>query len=163
MRLASTPVPLPGDTPAAPAEGGAQAHAAAAAAGSFAVALVVHATVFWVVFALLPGSPRFGLESWLMAYAAGSGFLLLGRWRPRWQLSLSQALQVVLYAALLALLFWGANEALDVLGASVRARRLPPEQRSGLPLPLFLVPGVASVGLGAAAAAWLRARFVPRP
>jgi hypothetical protein len=44
---------------------------------------------------------------------------------------------------------WAGQVALDLLGNSVKTGRLPPELRTGLPLHLVLVPGVASFGLAA--------------
>ena len=76
--------------------------------------------------------------------------------KPAW------ALQLLFFAALLALWFWGANFALDALGNSVQARRTPSHLRDGLPLHFILVPGVASVALGLYASALVRRqRYAP--
>lgn len=123
--------------------------------------LLTHAATFWAVVWLTEAS-SFDGGLWLLCYAAGAASLVAGRWVPRLVPNTAQAFQVVAYAGLLALVFWGANEALDVLGNSVPARRLPPELRMGLPLHLFLVPGVASAGLGAMVAAAWRQRCAPQ-
>jgi hypothetical protein len=53
-----------------------------------------------------------------------------------------------MYAALLAIFFFGADVALSVLGNSVKPRGQLPAFLGGLEVYFILVPGVASVALG---------------
>ena len=119
-----------------------------------AVALGTHVVVFWGGAWFVSAPPDRAL-SWVLSYAAGAVFLTAARWQNKLCLTLRQSTQLLFYASIVAIWFWGANLALDTLGNSVKATRLPPEQREGLPLHLLLVPGVVSVALGALAAAAL--------
>ena len=123
-----------------------------------AAGLLVHALSFWAgawLFGAVGPGLRMstGAGAWVVVYLAGVACLLAGVRYPGLRLGRPAALQLMGYAALLALVFWGATMALDLLGNSVRTGRLPAELRAVLPLHLFLVPGVASVGLAAAVAA----------
>lgn len=107
--------------------------------------------------AWLAGAPEPADFSWSLCYLVGAAFLAAGAWFPKLRLSPRAAFEVLGYSVLLAIVFWGANMALDILGNAVRVRRLAPELRAGLPIHFVLVPGVASVGVGALAdALWRR-------
>jgi hypothetical protein len=83
----------------------------------------------------------------------GAVFLGAGVWYPKLRLGNSQAIQVVGYSILLAVLLFGANRAREVLGNSVRVNRL---HQSSMQPHFFLAPGVTSVGLGALVIGLLR-------
>ena len=63
---------------------------------------------------------------------------------------------VALYCALLALIFFGANGALDALNGAHRAKAAVAESLGGLELWFALCPGAVSVALGGAVQAWIR-------
>ena len=111
-----------------------------------AVALLVHGLVY-ALGAWLARPASQDTQPWAVWYCIGAMTLVLALQVVKLRVKPSQALQVLLFAALLAVWFWGANFALDVLGNSVQARRTPLELRSGLPIHFILVPGVASVAL----------------
>jgi hypothetical protein len=110
--------------------------------------LVAHLVAFWGA-AWLARSPAVDSSYWVLCYLAGAVLPVASRWVHGLRVGPRVALQIIGYASLLALVFWGANMALDLLGNSVKTGRLPPELRTGLPLHLILVPGVASYGLAA--------------
>ena len=122
-----------------------------------AVALLVHGLAYalgaWLAWSSFPS-----VQDWLLWYGVGAVGLVLVLPVAKVQIKPAWALQLLFFAALLALWFWGANFALDALGNSVQARRTPSHLRDGLPLHLILVPGVASVALGLYAPAWVRRR-----
>lgn len=63
---------------------------------------------------------------------------------------------VALYCTLLALIFFGANGALDALNGAHRAKAAVAESLGGLELWFVLCPGAVSVALGGAVQAWVR-------
>ena len=111
-----------------------------------AVALLVHGIVY-ALGAWFARPASHDTQAWALWYCIGAMTLVLAIQVAKIRVKPSSALQVLLFAALLAVWFWGANFALDVLGNSVQARRTPLELRSGLPIHFILFPGVASVAL----------------
>jgi hypothetical protein len=114
------------------------------------VGLGVHAVSYWGAFWLLhlPLS-----RAAFLCYAAGAALLVAGVWYPKFRLGNSQAIQVVGYSVLLAVLLFGANRARDILGNSVRVNRL---HQLNMEPHFLLAPGVTSVGLGALVTSLLR-------
>ena len=111
-----------------------------------AVALLVHGLVYSLG-AWFARPTAQDTQAWAVWYCIGAMTLVLALQVAKIRVKPSSALQVLLFAAILAVWFLGANFALDVLGNSVQARRTPLELRSGLPIHFILVPGVASVAL----------------
>src|SRR5262245_52080236 len=102
--------------------------------------LGVHGVSYWGTIWLL----RIPIGSAaVLCYAAGAMVLVAGAWYPRLRLNTSQAIQVVGYSVLLAVLLFGANRARDVLGNSVRVNRL---HQSSMQPHFLLAPGITSVG-----------------
>jgi len=110
------------------------------------VALVVQAATFWLGVALI-SFVSVEREAWLWLYL-GCAVVLAISSKSKWDLSLSAWLQVFLYALLFALIFWGANFALDTLNGSVKLRRQLPPFFHGLEFYLVCCPGIASVAAG---------------
>ena len=111
-----------------------------------AVALLVHGLVY-ALGAWLAWPTSHDTQAWALWYCIGAMTLVLALHVAKIRVKPSSALQVLLFAALLAVWFWGANFALDALGNSVQASRTPLQLRSGLPIHFILLPGVASVAL----------------
>ena len=114
------------------------------------VGLGVHGVSYWGTLWLLHvplGSAAF------LCYAAGAVVLVAAVWYPQLRLATSQAIQVVGYSVLLAVLLFGANRARDALGNSVRMNRL---HQSSMQPHFFVAPGVTSIGLGAIVTGLLR-------
>ncbi len=120
-----------------------------------AVALLVHGLAYafgaWVL-----RSASHSAQDWVFWYSVGAVALVLALPIAKLQVKPVWALQLLFFAALLALWFWGANFALDALGNSVQARRTPSHRQEGLPLHVILVPGVASVALALYATTFVR-------
>lgn len=125
------------------------------------VALVAHFLAYWLPASRL-ADPGEGLWGWVLCYVGGAVALLLSHRYKELQLSTRIAAELTGYATLAALLFWGANQALDLLGNSVSARRIPPEWRMAFPLHFVLFPGLAAYGFGAWFAAAGRHRAARR-
>ena len=109
--------------------------------------LLAHAISFAGFVTILP-TLSVSLAAWLVLYAVGVIVVLLG---PRltlvaytargWSLAL-------FYAVLSAVIFAGADLALQALGNAVKPRAIVPPALGGLEFYFLLVPGVASVALG---------------
>jgi hypothetical protein len=110
-------------------------------------AAAVHASAF-VAFLVYVAPSSVRATSWLALYLLGGSFLWL---RPR-LLPTANSFKLwastLMYAALLAILFFGADLALSVLGNSVKPRSQLPAFLGGLEMHFVLVPGIASVALG---------------
>ena len=112
-----------------------------------ATALAAHATAFWA-FVFLVAPPAVTVGAWLATYSLGAGMLLLVALRTATTSESWPAVRLFLYSLLLALIFFGADQALTVLGTSVKPRQPLPAFLGGLELYYLLVPGVAAVALG---------------
>lgn len=113
-----------------------------------AAALLAHGAAYWAgVWAL--SSAAVDLQSWLLCYAASVVVLVTPHWLPQLGLSRTQCCKLFLYSTVVAIWLWGSNFALDELGNSVQAKRLPTAERDDLPLHFILFPGVAAVAIGA--------------
>jgi hypothetical protein len=120
-----------------------------------AVALLVHGLAYASGVWLL-GFATHSAQDWVLWYALGALALVLALPIGKLHIEPARALQILFFAALIALWFWGANFALDALGNSVQARRTPSHLQDGLPLHFILVPGVASVALALYASTFVR-------
>jgi hypothetical protein len=117
-----------------------------------ALPLLAHALAFWAgVAALAP--PSVSPSAWAALYLLGAVAVVLIERHPRARLSARAWAIVAAYAAFLAVLFWGADHALNELRGAIRPRAALPAYLGGLELCFMLVPGVASVALAAAWAA----------
>ncbi|UUX94379.1 hypothetical protein [Aquabacterium sp. J223] len=119
--------------------------------------LLAHAVAFTGLLALLRPVGVVPV-AWVLVFGLGSAVLTWGPRHPIWPRSPAVWLKVFAVTVLVAAVFFGADVALTTLGNSVKPRVPPPEALGGLTLPLFLVPGVASVACGA----WVGA-LVGRP
>lgn len=107
---------------------------------------------------LLPATGSVPRASWVALLAWGLIVTAVLQLQSRWNVSARSWVLCAGYAVLLALLFFGADFALTALGTSVKPRAALPAFLNGLELYYLLVPGVASMAMGAAVGAWLQAR-----
>lgn len=112
--------------------------------------LLAHAAAFAALVAWLrPGGVT--AAALITVFALGVVFLLLAPRHRRYSRSVRVWTTTLVYASLLAALFAGADFALQALGNSVKSRTPLPQWLGGLELYWLLVPGVASVAVGALA------------
>jgi len=124
--------------------------------------LGVHGLLFWGAVLTLAG-PTTAIPDCALVYAFGATYLVVSHWKDVLRLSLRRAIEVSFYASVVAVWFWGANDALDILGNSVRASRVSSQAREGLPLHFLLFPGVVSVTLASTFTMMLRRFRLERP
>lgn len=108
--------------------------------------LVAQAAIFWATVTLLP-IVGVSSEAWSLLYV-GCAVALTIFSQPRFNISLVAWLQVFLYSLLFAVIFFGANLALDTLIGSVKSRRQLPLFFHGLEFYLVCCPGIASIATG---------------
>ncbi len=125
-----------------------------------AIGLLVHYACFWGGVSLL-SPPAYGVLDWSPWYLAGVVYLLASHRQGKARLSGGQCARLLLYSCVVAVWFWGATFALDTLGNSVQTRRLASVSQDGPPLHLLLLPGLASIAVGAFAAALCRSVRAP--
>jgi hypothetical protein len=121
------------------------------------VGITAHAVAF-LASVLLIGHENVAPHVWLVLYVLGVAFVVAFYCTA---LNLHRAVaiaQLLGFSLLLAAMFYGADQALTILGNSAKRRAQEPEFLGGLTLPMFLVAGPACVALGALAQAWLGAR-----
>jgi hypothetical protein len=119
--------------------------------------LLAHAVAFGALLAVLRPA-GVAPVAWLVVYGIGVAALAWGPRSRAWPRSPVVWLKVLAGAVLIAAVFFGADVALTTLGNSVKPRLPPPAALGGMTLPLFLLPGVATVAFGA----WIGA-LVGRP
>ena len=100
--------------------------------------------------------------AWLVVFTIGWVFLILAPSHRAYPKTQGTWIKAALYTLLLAILFFGTDLALQVLGNTVRPRAPLPPHLGGLELYWFLVPGVLSIATGALAGAVLERRTQPQ-
>ena len=118
------------------------------------IAWLVLTILYWGGFALLEAD-RVVPEARFILYAACAGGLLLTSRKSRDSRSPIAWLVYAMYSVLFALIFYGANEALDVLYGAGRAKSDVASHIGGLELWWILCPGLFSVAVACAAASML--------
>jgi hypothetical protein len=117
------------------------------------IAWLVLTILYWGGFTLLKAD-RVVPEARFILYAAcASGLLLTGRKARDW-LSPTAWLAYAMYSVSFALIFYGVNEALDILYGAGRAKSDVASHIGGLELWWILCPGVFSVAVASAAASF---------
>lgn len=124
-----------------------------------AVSLAAYVSAYFAFLVLLPSVNSVPRASWIGLLVLGAVSTVVLQLQSRWQLSCRSWLLCAFYCVLLASLFFGADFALTVLGTSVKPRAELPSFLNGLELYYILVPGFASIAIGAASDAWLGSRM----
>lgn len=119
--------------------------------------LLAYVLAYSAFLVVLPATNPVPQVSWLALLALGLIVTVVLQLQSRWSVSARSWVLCAIYVALLASLFFGADFALSALGTSVKPRAELPAFLNGLELYYLLVPGVASVALGVAVGAWLKA------
>jgi len=121
------------------------------------IAWLVLTILYWGGFALLKAEGVVPEARFILYAVCASGLLLTGRKSRPW-LSPATGLAYAMYSVLFALIFYGANEALDILYGAGRAKSDVVSHIGGLELWWILCPGFFSVAAACAAASMLRGR-----
>ncbi len=113
-------------------------------------ALAAHAAVVGGFVLAVPDS-GVAPAAWTVVYLVGALALVAsGAVPPRRQPSVARSLEWLVHCIVLALLFFGADRALSLLGNAVKPRQGLPDFLGGLELWFGLVPGMAAVAVGLA-------------